>query len=133
MRIGVCGYSAQRFDEESAHKILVETLEQYKDKDPIIVSGLTNLGVPAIAYWLANAEGYKTIGIACKKAVKYDCFPCDQVHLIGEEWGDESETFLAAIDVLIRVGGGNQSKKECAKAKELGILTIEYELEALKD
>jgi hypothetical protein len=47
---------------------------------------------------------------------------------VGEQWGDESAAFLAAIDVLIRIGGGPQSLAEAARAKELGIRVIEREL-----
>jgi len=46
----------------------------------------------------------------------------------GQDWGDESEKFLSMLDVLYKIGGGNQSITEFEKAKELGIEVHEYEL-----
>jgi hypothetical protein len=145
MRIGVVGYSQQDFDKEKAievlRSILIQQMSIHLDVgsmliqqisvqlDITIVSVLTNLGVPAIAYSLAKELKLKTMGIACAKAGEYECFPCDRVHIVGENWGDESETFLASIDKLIRVGGGKQSHAEVARAKELGIRVIEVDLD----
>lgn len=145
MRVGVVGYSGQKFDTEEANSLLIEAFEELghfsfagiRDKslqhfsDACIVSGLTNLGIPALAYKIASDHFLKTMGIACSKAKDYDCYPCDRVHIIGNNWGDESEAFLASIDYLIRIGGGKQSHAECQRAKELGIIVIEKELEAL--
>lgn len=133
MNIGVVGYSGKPFDEkigealvELAFKIVIP-----EDADPSevrIISGLTNIGIPALAYKIAEKRGYETVGIACKKAKEYDCFDCDEVKIVGEEWGDESETFLKSIDFLIRVGGGKQSIEETKKAKEMGVEVYEYDL-----
>jgi hypothetical protein len=143
MRVGVVGYSAQKFDNDEAIGLLNQALSEAvslclsKDlyqvdwKEEItIVSGLTDLGIPAIAYEFAMVNGAPTMGIACAKAKEYECFPCDRVHIVGENWGDESESFLAAIDVLIRIGGGKQSLAECDRAKDLGIAVFEKELSA---
>lgn len=133
MRVGVIGYSAQKFDERIGNLFVEGALNTRRAKSQqelIVVSGYTNLGIPKLAYEYAKEFGYKTIGIACSKATDYECFPCDRVHIIGDNWGDESETFLASIDVLVRIGGGNQSLQECQRAKDLGIPVIEYELEA---
>jgi hypothetical protein len=147
MRVGVVGYSGQKFDGEKAGLLLIESFIEMRDltkspeidfkgdfawtKQLTIVSGLTNVGIPAIAYKFSEAYSCKTMGIACSKAQNFDCYPCDRVHIVGTEWGDESETFLASIDVLIRIGGGKQSHAECQRAKDLGIHVIEKELEAL--
>lgn len=42
-------------------------------------------------------------------------FPCNRQTIVGERWGDESETFLSSIDVLLRFGGGPQSQAEFGK------------------
>lgn len=132
MRVGVVGYSGQKFNETDATFLLGEAWGEIGIKgDSVIVSGLTNLGIPALAYGFAADYGLKTMGIACSKAKDYECFPCDRVHIIGDNWGDESEAFLASIDYLVRIGGGKQSHAECQRAKELGIIVIEKELEAL--
>jgi hypothetical protein len=129
MRIGVVGYSAQKFDVAKARELLNEAFDMCRDdKTDWVVSGLTDLGIPAVAYRIAEENGMNTMGIACVKAKKHECFPCDRVHIQGNNWGDESEMFLAAIDVLIRVGGGPQSFAEVARAKELGIWVIEKDL-----
>jgi hypothetical protein len=131
MRIGVIGYSGQAFDEVAAQVILEQAfsvLGPNPDYMPRwwIVSGYTNLGIPKMAYAYAQAHNFRTMGIACVKAKDYECFPCERVFIVGQEWGDESEAFLAAIDILIRIGGGKQSEKETEMARERGIPIFEY-------
>lgn len=136
MRIGVIGYSAQKFDVDQAEYALDSMImglsikERRGFEEVAIVSGLTNLGVPAIAYHIAKCRGMKTVGIACSKAKNYDCFACDEVKIVGDNWGDESEAFLNDIDVLVKVGGGKQSLSEIEKAKTMGIPCFEYHLDA---
>lgn len=118
MRVGVVGYSAAKFDVDKA-RLLVDVglsyfRKQYDGKMFEVVSGLTNLGVPALAYaWAADNKVF-TVGIACSKATEYDCYPVDHKIIEGSEWGDESDTFLEYIDVMLRIGGGKQSLEEAA-------------------
>lgn len=130
-RIGVIGYSAAYFDRAEAtkllKKILSKALRRNKEKASVaIVSGLTNMGIPAIAYNLAKEKNYYTIGYACEKANEFTLFPVDKKYIIGKNWGDESESFLDNIDVLIAIGGGDQTKEELKKAEEKQI-PIYYE------
>ena len=130
-RVGVVGYSDKKFDKKKALELIREGFDDLvgSKKDVEIVSGLTNVGIPAIAYKEAVKRGYRTVGIACVKAEDYECFPCDKIVTIGEDWGDESKTFLDNIDVLLRIGGGKQSLKEVSIAKERGMKVVEFELE----
>lgn len=132
-RIGVVGYSSAYFDRTEGRKLLEGLIKEAKKDCPndhkiSIVSGLTNLGIPAIAYQIAADEGYHTVGYACSEAEKFACYPVDTKHIIGTDWGDESEEFLSNIDALIRVGGGKQSKEETAKAKKQELPIFEEEL-----
>jgi hypothetical protein len=130
MEIGVIGYSAQKFDEEQAKKLILLGLEKVKaKKGDHLVSGLTNLGIPKLAYEIATNMGLITVGIACKLANDYDLFPVDIKIIKGDKWGDESETFLNYIDTLIKVGGGPQSEKEYEKFKGP---KFKFELPAIK-
>ena len=134
IRVGVVGYSDKKFDKGVALELLCDSFDEATKgyRDITIVSGLTDLGIPALAYKEALARKWGTVGIACKKASEFKCFDCDEIVMIGEEWGDESEKFLDSIDVLIRIGGGKQSIAEVKKAKEMGIKAIEHELEEIK-
>ena len=130
IRVGVVGYSAKKFDKEKARAMIEKTLDLLKE-DIEIVSGLTYLGVPAIAYDIAKERGLRTVGVACPKAEEYECFPVDERVIEGKDWGDESEKFLSMIDVMIKVGGGAQSVAEAKKAREMGLTVIEYDLPIL--
>lgn len=116
--IGVIGYSDKSCETNYAKEqvqlgILSVTLKLKIDlEEASICSGLTNLGIPAVAYNFAKLFNLHTIGIACSKATQYECFPVNKKIIIGNDWGDESETFLKSIDALVRVGGGPQSIKE---------------------
>ncbi len=86
------------------------------------------MGVPAIAYREAVRQGWRTAGYACSRAAGLPCFPVDERVIVGSAWGDESDAFVAAVEVLIRVGGGPQSHREVAMARALGVEVTEYEL-----
>lgn len=114
LRIGVVGYSARKFDQTAARaelkRIFTEEMET-READPRrieIVSGLTNLGVPKIAYELATEMGMKTVGISASRALTSDAgtFPVDKQIIVGQNYGDESEEFVGYIDVLARIGEG---------------------------
>ena len=131
LKLGIVGYSAQKFDIKKAKKIIKKEFDYFEKiygKDVTIVSGLTALGVPKIAYEEAKIHGWKTVGIACSKANEFEKFPVDEEIIVGKEWGDESKTFLESIDLLLKVGGGKQAKKEAQIAKDLGMQVAEYDI-----
>lgn len=132
-KIGVVGYSDKKFDIKKAKKFIKEGFDELekKHKNIEIVSGLTNLGIPKLAYEEAVNRGYRTVGIACKKSKDFECFNCDEEIIIGDEWGDESDKFINYIDVLLRIGGGKQSKKETKMVKDMGKKVVEFELEEI--
>jgi hypothetical protein len=136
-RIGLVGYSNSNFNTSVAKTLMeiafmtIQDKIEYKNEDFSLISGLTNVGIPAIGYELATKKGWKTVGIACEKAEEYECFKVDKKIIVGTEWGDESETFLMNIDILVRIGGGKQSIAETKKAKEMNIETLEYDLPQL--
>lgn len=137
LRIGVVGYCPpSRFDKTEAMRMIREAYDKIDMQNPrlskAVVSGLTNVGVPALAYKEAVQRGWRTIGIACEKANEYECFPVDEKTIIGIEWGDESQTFLKSIDILVRIGIGKQSVMESEGMKAKGKPVFEYDLPVLK-
>ena len=134
--IGVVGYSGGKFNEDIAKALMVIALdvveENHPEKEYALVSGLTDMGIPGIAYRMADKRGYKTVGIACAKADENPCYDVDERVIEGEDWGDESETFLKSIDALIRIGGGKQSIAETEIAKKKGLPVYEFDLTEIK-
>jgi hypothetical protein len=131
LRIGVVGYSATDFNERKAKKLVKKGFDSVLDNHsgtPCVVSGLTNIGIPKIAYKEASNRGWKTAGVACNKAEDYETYPVDEKTIVGSDWGDESDEFLSQIDVLIRVGGGDQAIEETEHASSKGIEVYEYDL-----
>jgi len=106
-------------------------LEQYKGYDEyVLISGATNIGSVKIAYEEAEKLGWTIKGIACELEKKYETFPDlkdEDVIIVGKTWGDESYLFEHSVDVLVRVGGGEQSLKETEHIKKLGIKVFEYD------
>ncbi len=136
LAIGVTGYSGQKFDADRADALLKEALDTVAAAHPgrsyTLLSGLTDVGIPALAYRQAAARGWRTVGVACPKAAEYECYPVDETTIVGSEWGDESETFLARCDVLVRVGGGGQAHREATAFADRGGRVYEYELDAIR-
>jgi hypothetical protein len=144
LKIGVIGYSGRPFDKSRAkielEKVIKHLSTIHKDKTIEIVSGYTNIGVPRIAYLIADELNLTTVGFSAKEALGVDCglYPVKKIMIIGEKFGDESKAFIDYINVLIRIGGGNQSLIEVALFKDkkasnnLDSLLYEVELEELK-
>jgi hypothetical protein len=122
IRIGVVGFSRSQFDHDEARAALRACLDEVLARagispcDAELVSGLTNQGVPRLAYELAAALGMRTVGVSARQAlrVRAGVYPVDERVIAGARFGDESAAFLARIDVLIRIGGGPQSRREAA-------------------
>ncbi|MBI3334262.1 hypothetical protein HYZ97_02145 [Candidatus Pacearchaeota archaeon] len=160
LRVGVVGYCPpSRYDERKAKTYLRDafarvTLES-PDREIVIVSGLTNVGVLAQAYKLATERGYKTAGVACELATSFELFPTtEEPIIVGKRWGDESIIFTRGVaevakvdsskegqyrghphyglDALIKIGGGNQSAKEAELLREAGKIVFEYDLPRLE-
>ena len=132
MNIGVVGFTDPKFDVELAKKLISKEFDMltlvFKKEDFSVVSGLTNLGIPKLAYEEARRRGWKTVGIACSKANEHELFDVDKTKIVGTEWGDESETFLGYCDIFLRFGGGDQSLNEMNKAKKMGKKVFEYDI-----
>ena len=136
LRVGVCGYCPPtKFDESEALRMVRaaydSVVKEYPERTIQIVSGLTNVGVLALAYAEAARRGWHTVGITSSRALEHPLYPCDEQLIVGTEWGAESPTFVATIDLLIRVGGGKQSHSEVKLVRTSGRPVIEYDLPAL--
>lgn len=131
--IGVVGYSNDKvFNQDIAKALLAIALDiveaDIKADEYALVSGLTNMGVPKLAYELAEKRGWKTVGFTAEEAKQYDCFDVDEEIIEGEKFGDESKKFIDYIDCLVRIGGGPQSMKETEMARKAGHPIYEYDL-----
>lgn len=132
--VGVIGFSDdKKFNKNKAKEKIkdafdkVEAMFSYVD-DFYCVSGLTDYGIPALAYREAKKRGWETMGIACEKALDMDRFPVDYSIIFGKEWGDESGTFLKNIEILVKVGGGEQSEKEFNMAMDKNIPVLVFDI-----
>lgn len=141
MAIGVVGFSQNQFDKAMARAIIrtyyEKLADEHNDKIIEIVSGYTNMGVPKIAYELADEFGFVTVGFSAKQAlrVRAGLYPVKKQILHGERFGDESQAFVQYINRLLRVGGGKQSRsetqlfKDINRGRDLSQLLEEHEIE----
>jgi hypothetical protein len=70
--------------------------------------------VPKLAYQVAEAKEIYTVDIACRRAQEYEQYLCNEIHLVREDWGEDSSTFVKRITHLVRIGGDAQSIEETA-------------------
>ena len=118
LKVGIVGFSKNQFDQVEARRILdlefSNLYEKHKGRSIEIVSGYTAMGVPRIAYELADKYGFIKVGFSAKQALRTKVGLCkvDKEIIVGEKFGDESVAFVEYINGLIRVGGGPQSRKE---------------------
>lgn len=136
LMLGVVGYCPPtRFDEGEARRMVVDAYDRvrkaYPDRAIAVVSGLTNVGVLKIAYEEATKRGWKTVGVACERAMEHPLFPVDARIVVGANWGDESATFVGILDAIVRIGQGKQSLRETEEVKRNGKPAFEYDLPIL--
>ena len=156
VRIGIVGYCPPtKYNKRKALEHLNEAFDRlednFSDRNFVIVSGATNVGVLAQAYELATTRGYQTGGVACEKAADFELFPMtEKPIIIGNNWGSESPVFIRGIkaikdvdprkveeylnhphyglDAMIRIGVGLQSIKEANEVKNMDKPTYEFDL-----
>ena len=137
IKVGVVGYSSGKFDETTAKALLGIAFEIVESEHPAksyeLVSGLTDSGIPGIAYRLADKMGWRTIGFSAEEALKYDRYDVSEEIIIGKKFGDESEQFIDYIDCLIRIGGGPQSLDEVVMADDKNKSVYEFDLPREKE
>lgn len=142
--IGVVGYCPpSEYDRDEAERLLREAFEEALDLAPRmseikLAGGWSDVGIHGMAYHIGKHEfGWYTIGYASSlvkieaEGGEYELFPVDESYEIGLSWGDESEAFVASLDLIIRIGGGPQSHRECEAMKNLGKHVIARELAKL--
>ncbi len=125
MKIGVVGHSSDNIDETLGSTLLDQMISKIvaittMSEDIEIVTGLTNIGVPKLAYNIADKRNYSKIGISAQQAYEVKCgvYPVDKEIIVGQKFGDESTVFIDYIDYLVRVGGGTQSANEVKLFKD---------------
>jgi len=136
INVGVVGYSGAKFDENIAKALLAIALdiveEEMDGKEFALVSGYTDIGIPALAYRLADKRDWKTVGFSAEEAKEYDGYNVDEEIFEGKNFGDESKKFIEYIHCLVRIGGGKQSFKEVEMAKAKSIPVFEFDLPEIK-
>ena len=133
--VGVTGFSGQWSDAKiaadgniksdvvaavaSLEIHLAELKEKYGER-LVISSGATNEGVPKIIYDLCGSLGISAMGVTSAKAYDYPLGKMDYLIVMGNDWGEESPTFLNTSDEFIMLGGGGQAKREAIAAAASG-------------
>ncbi|TVZ41527.1 hypothetical protein P886_0873 [Alteromonadaceae bacterium 2753L.S.0a.02] len=123
MKIGVVGFSSDAIDSVRARILLEQSFKQLllakgapddTAQAVEIVTGFTNIGVPKLAYQIADSWGYTTVGISAQQAYRVRCgiYPVKKAFIVGDNFGDESQAFIDYIDYLVAVCGGTQSQRE---------------------
>ena len=93
-------------------------------EDITLVSGLTDVGIMRVGYRFARNLGWTLFGVTSGKAISkgYPLFEVDHQEIIGDNWGDESESFIAyaktATCYFINVAGGDQAGREEQMVRE---------------
>jgi len=117
-------------DETLARARVVEAFDAIAKAHPEaqieVVSGLTNVGVMVHAYEEGQKRDWRLAGYACQKAAGYDKFPVAEEHIVGANWGDESNDFVNhAINsgfpfYMVNVAGGKQAERETEIVRQAG-------------
>lgn len=129
IKVGVNGYHPRNQDKVTIWNLVKAGLNQVLADNPgaelLVISGLTDQGVPQAAYHIARQNGWNCGGIAPKAAERQRWFPMNEdgdiLKIVGAKWGDESEAFIQECDVLLRVGAGRQALAEVELAEKAGM------------
>lgn len=117
IKVGVTGFVHGYADKVQIWNAVSRGLQQIK-KDTnadelLVISGLTDQGVPQAAYYIARQNGWNIGGIAPACALNQKIFPLNEDgdigRIVGRRWGDECEAFVDECDHLLLVGGGKQA------------------------
>lgn len=133
-KIGVVGFSDENKMHPDTYTLLANLIKQICETDVkknsfVFVGGYTNTGINRILYDCCKTNGVLIGAICSGKHKEYECWPdVDYLEVIGNEWGDESESFVNSLDLIIRIDGGEQSHSEILMAKEKDLQVEEFDL-----
>lgn len=128
--LGVVGFAgawrkgSQQLQADARQMLEAEfgrALAQHGDR-LVVVSGATNAGVLQLTYAACQRMGIAAMGITAGHALSFDLAPMQFVVPVGQRFGEESPVFLAAIDEMVMLGGGGQSRDEAISAGQRGML-----------
>ncbi|MFO7711415.1 MAG: hypothetical protein R6V53_06625 [Candidatus Woesearchaeota archaeon] len=107
--IGFSG-SSDESSKEEAERIIEDSMLYFKNKDIAILTGGTKFGIVKTANEIAKDYGLKTIGVLPDSGEKYslpylDCKVTVPSDYGRSEFGDESATFVKALDAMEIIGG----------------------------
>ena len=106
------------------HELLLQLKQQFGDR-LVISTGATMPGVPGLFYDACEHLGITAMGVACEKAADYQLGKMRYLIIEGNDWGQESPTFLETSDEIVMIGGGGQAKREAIAAAASGkIVTV---------
>jgi len=86
------------------------------------------------AYEEAKKRGWRTVGYACGLAADFEKFPVDEEHIIGNQWGAESVSFVdhathsGNMFYMVNIAGGNQAARETEAVRFAGGTIYRVEL-----
>ncbi|MFH1047449.1 MAG: hypothetical protein V1738_04055 [Patescibacteria group bacterium] len=134
MYIGVVGYlPPSEFDEKEALLRLQQSFDdidrRWPDQLKAVVSGLTDVGIHAIAYREAERRGWMTVGICCRRAFDHNLYPCAVKVFAGKDFGDDEEVraFTKNLNCLVRIGDGPISRRITEQLRNEGLPIWEHD------
>ncbi|HCT84244.1 MAG: hypothetical protein DKM50_05480 [Candidatus Margulisiibacteriota bacterium] len=119
IRVGFAGNTGRKTDLGLHNQILSGLIDNIRPSfftQMEAVSGMTNVGGVRAYYEMAKENNISRSGIMSSKGIGYKLADCDNMVVWGNEWGSESNIFLSSSDVLLVLGGGDQTAKEAEKA-----------------
>ena len=127
VRIGVVGFSRSQFDPGEARQRLKEGVEELLRRAKVsaaeasLVSGLTNMGVPKLAYELAVSLGLRTVGVSAKQALRVSAgvFPVDFLNSL-----EAAELAGATTESLLRMAKEYEDRARTAMRVLTAIATV---------
>ncbi|MFP4424153.1 MAG: hypothetical protein ACLFP2_02880 [Candidatus Woesearchaeota archaeon] len=121
--IGFSG-SSDESNKEKAERIIEDSMLYFKDKNIAILTGGTKFGIVKTANQIAKDYGLRTIGVVPDSGDKYslsylDCKVTVPPDYGRSEFGDESATFVKAIDAMEIIGGNSGTAIEFFHAMKI--------------
>jgi hypothetical protein len=103
VRIGITGEISETQIPE-AKRVLSRALGRLYGSSIEIVAKLVDRGVSRAAYEVAQELEFRTAGVAPRVALDETCSLVDRREIVGEDWGQETETFINQVSIIICLG-----------------------------
>ena len=125
--VGIIGPKTKDYDNTESYIIqsLLDEAISAEDVQFAIATSMIDIGMNAVAHRWAWNRGIPVIGVTTPKCWEFPCWMAQKRIIVGEDWGDENQSFVAILNALVKFSDTSFDKATGDLAHAAGIKVVD--------